>query len=68
MTSPRVPEILKNEPQSAQSNEKRLQTDPRYGIKNRENTEKIDEKRLWEEGRSFKTNAEKHVFSLKNIT
>ena len=59
MTPPRVPEIAKNQPKSAQSNEKRLQTDPRYGIKNYEKNKKIDEKRLWEEVRSFKKNAEK---------
>ena len=62
-----MPEITKNEPKSAQSNEKRLQTDPRYGTKNRENTKKIDEKRLWEEVRSFKKNAEKNDFFLKNV-
>ena len=57
-----MPEIAKNEPKSAQSNEKRLQTDPRHGIKNRENTITIDEKRLWEEVRSIKKNTEKNVF------
>ena len=42
----RALEIAKNEPKSAQSNEKRLQTDPRVGNKNCKNTEKIDERRL----------------------
>ena len=59
------PEIARNPPGSAQTDEKRLQTDPRVGIKNCKNTEKIDERRLWEEVKSFKKNAEKNGFFLE---